>query len=74
MEGGRWWGATSGGLQQNSAIFKVNGPQGGLIALKLSHNIAKSMVYIINQPCDDFQQGGCLYKPTCGIQWTPKHL
>ena len=21
----------------------------------------------------DFQQGGCLYKPTSGIQWTPEH-
>ena len=31
------------------------------------------MVYIINQSCGDFQQGGCLYKPTSGIQWTPEH-
>ena len=23
--------------------------------------------------CGDFQQGGCLYKPTSGIQWTPEH-
>ena len=22
----------------------------------------------------DIQQGGCLYKPTSGIQWTPEHL
>ena len=22
----------------------------------------------------DLQQGGCLYKPTSGIQWTPEHL
>ena len=21
----------------------------------------------------DFQQGGCLYKPTSGTQWTPEH-
>ena len=47
--------------------------QGGPIALKLSQNIAKSMVYIINQPYGDFQQGGCLCKPTSGIQWTPEH-
>ena len=45
----------------------------GLIALKLSQNIAKSMAYIINQSYGDFQQGGCLYKPTSGIQWTPEH-
>ena len=32
------------------------------------------MAYIINQLCADFQQGGCLYKPTSGIQWTPEHL
>ena len=51
-----------------------NGTQGDPIALKLSQNIAKSMAYIINQSCGDFQQGGCLYKPTSGIQWTPKHL
>ena len=49
-----------------------NGPQGGPIALKLSQNIA-TMAYIINQSCGDFQQGGCLYKPTSGIQWTPEH-
>ena len=64
----------SGGLQQSSDIFKVNDPQVGPIALKLSQNIAKSMPYIINQSCRDFQQGGCLYKPTSDIQWTPKHL
>ena len=44
------------------------------IALKLSQNIAKSMSYIIDQLCGDFQQGGCLYKPTSGIPWTPKDL
>ena len=31
------------------------------------------MVNIISQSCGDFQQGGCLYKPTSGIQWTPEH-
>ena len=31
------------------------------------------MAYITNQLYGDFQQGGCLYKPTSGIQWTPKH-
>ena len=32
------------------------------------------MAYIINQSCVDFQQGGCLYKPTSsGIHWTPEH-
>ena len=39
----------------------------------MSQNIAKSMAYIINHSCGDFQQGGCLYKPTSGIQWTPEH-
>ena len=37
------------------------------------YNTAKSMVYIINQSYGDFQQGGCLYKPTSDFQWTPKH-
>ena len=31
------------------------------------------MAYIINLSCGDFQQGGCLYKLTSGIQWTPEH-
>ena len=37
------------------------------------HKTAKSMAYIINQSYGDFQQGGCLYGPTGGIQWTPEH-
>ena len=32
------------------------------------------MAYIIIQLYGNFQQGGCLYKPTSGIQWTPEHL
>ena len=31
------------------------------------------MAYIINQLCGGFKQGGCVYKPTSGIQWTPEH-
>ena len=31
------------------------------------------MAYIMNESGGDFQQGGCLYKPTSGIQWTPEH-
>ena len=31
------------------------------------------MVYTIEQTCGDFQQGGCLYKPNSGSQWTPEH-
>ena len=48
-------------------ISRWNGPQGGPIALKLSQNIAKSMVYIINQPYGDFQQGAWL--PVQADQW-----
>ena len=29
------------------------------------------MLYIINESGGDFQQDGCLYKLTSGIQWTP---
>ena len=36
----------------------------GPIAVKLSQNIAKSLAYIINQLCGDFQQGGYRYKLT----------
>ena len=32
------------------------------------------MAYITNESSDDFQQGGGLYKPTRGIQLTPKPL
>ena len=39
----------------------------------MSQNIAKTMAYIMNESGGDFQQGGCLYKPTSGIQWTPEH-
>ena len=39
----------------------------------MSQNIAKTMAYITNESGGDFQQGGCLYKPTIGIQWTPEH-
>ena len=32
------------------------------------------MTYVDHeQSGDDFQQGGCLYKVTSGIQWTPEH-
>ena len=31
------------------------------------------MAYIRNQSGGDFQQSGCLYKPTSGIQWTLKY-
>ena len=31
------------------------------------------MVYIIKKSGSDFQQGGCLYKPTSGIRWTLEH-
>ena len=39
----------------------------------MSQNITKAMAYIMNKLGGDFQQGGCLYKPTNGIQWTPEH-
>ena len=28
----------------------------------------------ISSSSGDFQQGGCLYKPISGFQWTPEHL
>ena len=62
------------GYSRAHQFSRLNGPQGGPIALKLSLNIAEFMAYIINQSCGDFQQGSCLYKPTSGIQWIPEHL
>ena len=70
MEGGGWWGATNWQVTAELCIFQGEMAQ---IALKVSQNIAKSMVYIINQSYGDFQQGDCLYKPTSGIQWTSEH-
>ena len=61
------------GLQLSSAISKVKWPTRRPHSLKLSQCIAKSMAYIINQLCGDFQQAGCLYVPISGIQWTPEH-
>ena len=40
----------------------------------MSQNIDKSMAYNMNKLGGDFKQGGCLYKPISGIQWTPEHL
>ena len=31
------------------------------------------MAYIMNESGGNFQEGGCLYKPTSGIQWTTEH-
>ena len=74
MEGGGGGEPQSGGLQLSSATFKAKWPTRRPIALKLLQNMAKSMVYIISYlSCDDFQQGGYLYKPSSGIQWTPEH-
>ena len=39
----------------------------------MSQNMDKSIAYITNESGGDLKQGGCLYKPTSGIQWTPKH-
>ena len=44
------------------------------MVLKMPHNIFKSMAYIMNESGVDFQQGGCLYKPTNGIKWTSEYL
>ena len=57
----------------SSAFFKVKWPVRRPHCTQLSQNIAKSMVYIINQSYGDFQEGGCLHKSTSGIQWTPEH-
>ena len=67
----------SGGLQLSSEIFRVKYVAHKEAPLHSNYHktyVAKSMAYIINQLCCDFQQGGCLYKPTSGIQWTLKHL
>ena len=67
MEDGGDGKLKSGRLQRSSAIFKVKWPTSP-IALKLSQNIVKCMAYIVDQLYVDLRQGGCLYKPTSGIQ------
>ena len=73
MEGGEWWGATKWQVTAELCIFQ------GEMAHKEDplhsncHKTAKSMAYIIIQSYGDFQLGGCLYKPTSGIQWTPEY-
>ena len=39
----------------------------------MSQNTDKYMAYIMNESGSGFQQGGCLYNPTSGIQWTSEH-
>ena len=60
-------------LQLSSAISKVKWSTRRPHSLKISQCIAKSMAYIINQLCGDFQQAGCLYGPNSVIQWAPEH-
>ena len=72
MEGGEWWGATKWQATAKLSNFQGEMAHKGPSTLKLSQNIAKSMAYNIDQLCGDFQQGGCLYKPTSGIHWTPE--
>ena len=44
------------------------------IALKISQKVAKSLANNVGQWSGDFQQGGCLFKPTSVILRTTKHL
>ena len=39
----------------------------------MSQNINKFMAHITNESGGDFQQGGCLCKPTSSTQWTSEH-
>ena len=45
-----------------------------------ANNFLGKMIYIeaplysVCQLYGDFQQGGCLYKPSSGIKWTHEHL
>ena len=68
MEGGGWWGATKWWVRAEISNF-----QGEMAHKEAPLHSAKSMAYTINHSCGGFQQGGCLYKPTSGIQWTPEH-
>ena len=70
MEGEGGGEPQSGGLQLSSAFFKVKWPTS---RPHCTQTVAKSMAYIINQSRGDFQQGGCMCKPTSGIQWTSEY-
>ena len=73
MEGGGWWGATKWRVTAKLCIFQ------GEMAHKeapLHSNCHKTQLnpWSISSSSGDFQQGGYLYKPTSGFQWTPEHL
>ena len=79
IQGWRWGVIGShevAGYSKAHQFSRRNGPQGGLIVIKLQYHQIQLTPWPIaatNQLCSDFQQGGCLYKPTSGIQWTPEH-
>ena len=56
------------GYRKAQQFSRRNGLELCLIALIMSHNIAKSMVHIMNESGGDLQQGDHLYKLTSGIQ------
>ena len=66
-------------------IIKKNGSSKVATFPKLKHHCTQNVtihmqqnplpvLQLIKQYGGDFQQGGCLYKPIGGIQWTPEHL
>ena len=56
------------GLQQSSVIIWAIWPRIRPHGTQNVTNIAKAMAYIMKKSGGDSQQGGCLYKPTSGIQ------
>ena len=61
----------SGRLQWSTKFSRWNDLNWGPTALRMSQNIAKSMVNMINQSGGGFQQGSCLYKLTTGVNGYP---
>ena len=70
MEGGGWQGATKLLVTAKLCIFQ--GEMTHKEAL-LHSNFHKTVAYVVNQSCGNFQQGVWLCKLTSGIQWTPEH-
>ena len=70
------WELKSDALQLSSVIFKVRWPtrRPNYTQTVTKYSKIHHLYYIIDQSVSNFQQGGCLYKSTSGIQWIPDHL
>ena len=76
----RIFGWRVAGNHEVGVTEKLSNFQGEMVQIKgllhmSQYYIDKFMAYIIKKLGDDFQQGGCMYKPTSGFhQWSSEYL